>query len=69
MLLGLSHEECQWLADVLTRRLAEIEDEEHRCETWHCKDLLRQEHAGLAGLRDRIQRLLQAEATPAAFAE
>jgi hypothetical protein len=69
MLLGMSHEECQSLADVLTRRLDEVDVEELRCETWHHKDMLRHERAVLTGLRDRIQRLLQSAATPAAIAK
>jgi hypothetical protein len=69
MMLEMTHEECQLLAELLTRRLDEVDVEEHRSETWHYKDMLHKEHAILGGLQDKVQRLLQAAPAPTASAK
>jgi hypothetical protein len=57
MLLEINHDERQLLTELLDRRMDEIDVEEHRSETWHYKDVLRQEQAVLKELQDKLERI------------
>jgi hypothetical protein len=66
MLLEMTHEESQLLAELLRRRLNELGVEEHRSETWRYKEILQHEHAVLGALRGKVQRLIEAVDTSVA---
>jgi hypothetical protein len=69
MLLELSREERQLLAELLARRLDEADVEEHRSETRRYKDMLHQEHALLEGLRGKVEALGEMPPKPPAPAK
>jgi hypothetical protein len=53
MILELDKAECEVLAELLKRRLDEIDIEEHRTKS-HYKELLRDEHAVLDRLCSKL---------------
>jgi hypothetical protein len=64
MMLDLDQAECGVLAELLQRRLNEIDIEEHRTKSQY-KELLRAEHAVLDRLRSKLDRVEVEVASPA----